>query len=88
MFKPQVNFEWDEQFSIMKTYRLNAADCKCSPEALRWYKKGIAYNQIGEKYGTHDYHYFYYNNDEHCKHDMEKQKEYLFRLRCKITSSY
>lgn len=75
MFNPQVNFERDEQFSIMKTYRLNAVDCKGSLEALQWYKKGLAYNQLGEKYGTHDYHYFFYNNSEHCEYDMVKQKE-------------
>ena len=78
MFKPSVNFEWDEQFSIMKTYRHDARDCKCSLEALQWYKKGIAYNQIGEQYGSHDYHYYFYN-DGHSKLDMEKQKEYFLK---------
>ena len=79
MFKPTVDFEWDEQFAIMKKYRLNSSDCKCSSSAKEWYDKGISYNKIGEKYGTHDYHYFFYNNSQHCKLDMEKQREYFLK---------
>lgn len=78
MFKPLVNFEWDEQFTIMKTYRHDARDCKCSLEALQWYNKAIAYNRIGEQYGTHDYHYYFYN-DGHSAFDMQKQKEFFLK---------
>ena len=78
MFKPSVNYEWKKQLSIMKTYRLHAEGCECSPAALHWYKKGLAYNQVGEKFGMHDYHYFFYHG-EHSEVDMQKQKEFFLK---------
>lgn len=78
-FKPTIKYGWDEQFALVKKYRLNGDECNCSSTARQWYEKGVSYNKIGEKYGTRDYHYFFYNDGQQSSFDQEKEKEFFLK---------
>ena len=79
MFKPTVEFERKEAFDLIEKYRTKNFEFCGYITSKDWYKKGIAYKKIGEEYGTHDYHYFFYNDGKHCEHDLQKQKEFFLR---------